>query len=306
VYVKNLDDTFTDEQLRETFQPFGTITSAKVMSSGETPKGFGFVCFASPEEAAAAITAMNNKSISMNKKPLYVALAQTKAERQAMLQQHFMQQHQGVQMQMQVPMQRGNVRPGQHMFPAAMAPFYYPPQTFYQPRQGPGALMPAQSVVPPSQFVSRFQPAVSAYPQANFQQAGRGRGGKSNTTGPRTMPANKGTRRAVSGHPDMNGIADPSMMQSIPPHMPGMGMGQVPVGSYEVSLADMNEEQRKRVLGERLYPEVFKLDQAGAAKITGMLLEMDHSELIALLEDPALLRGKVEEAQQVLRAHQGA
>lgn len=33
LYVKNLDDTFDDETLRKQFEPFGKITSAKVMHS---------------------------------------------------------------------------------------------------------------------------------------------------------------------------------------------------------------------------------------------------------------------------------
>ena len=37
-----------------------------------------------------------------------------------------------------------------------------------------------------------------------------------------------------------------------------------------------------------------------AAKVTGMLLEMDNSELLLLLESPDLLAAKVEDAVQVL------
>lgn len=45
----------------------------------------------------------------------------------------------------------------------------------------------------------------------------------------------------------------------------------------------------------------FYLQSELAAKITGMLLEMDNSELLLLLESPESLATKVEEAVQVLK-----
>ena len=93
LFVKNLDDTIDSEKLEEEFKPFGTITSAKVMvdEAGKS-KGFGFVCFTTPEEATKAITEMNTRMI--NGKPLYVALAQRKDVRRSQLEQQIQARNQ--------------------------------------------------------------------------------------------------------------------------------------------------------------------------------------------------------------------
>ncbi|KAL5975064.1 hypothetical protein ACLOJK_031740 [Asimina triloba] len=66
-------------------------------------------------------------------------------------------------------------------------------------------------------------------------------------------------------------------------------------------LAAASPHHQKQILGERLFPLVKKHKLELAAKITGMLLEMDNSELLLLLESPESLAAKVEEAVQVLK-----
>lgn len=58
------------------------------------------------------------------------------------------------------------------------------------------------------------------------------------------------------------------------------------------------------MLGERLFPLIQRMYPDMAGKITGMLLEIDNSELLHMLESHESLKAKVEEAVAVLQAHQ--
>merc|ERR1719407_310108 len=57
---------------------------------------------------------------------------------------------------------------------------------------------------------------------------------------------------------------------------------------------------QKQMIGEKLYPAIAKFQPELAGKVTGMMLEMDNSELLMLLESEQQLRSKVNEALQVL------
>lgn len=66
----------------------------QVMLEEGRSKGFGFVCFSSPEEATKAVTEMNGRIVGS--KPLYVALAQRKEERKAHLTNQYVQRIAGM------------------------------------------------------------------------------------------------------------------------------------------------------------------------------------------------------------------
>lgn len=57
---------------------------------------------------------------------------------------------------------------------------------------------------------------------------------------------------------------------------------------------------QKQMLGERLYPLVSQMQPELAGEITGMLLDIDNTELLHLLESRESLEAKVKEAIAVL------
>ena len=69
IYVGNLSREVTDEDLRQEFETFGQVESARVIKdkfSGES-RGFGFVEMPSNEEAAAAISGLEERELKGKK-----------------------------------------------------------------------------------------------------------------------------------------------------------------------------------------------------------------------------------------------
>ncbi|KAI1069126.1 hypothetical protein LB507_006317, partial [Fusarium sp. FIESC RH6] len=65
LYVGNLSWNTTDDTLRSTFSEFGEVTDSIIMRDRETgrARGFGFVTFASEEQATAAVNALNEQEL---------------------------------------------------------------------------------------------------------------------------------------------------------------------------------------------------------------------------------------------------
>jgi len=84
LYVKNFPLDWDRDQLHALFSKYGTVSSAKVMkTSTDASRGFGFVCFESPDSAIVAMTTLNNAPIAG--KPLVVNFAEPKEARKARL-----------------------------------------------------------------------------------------------------------------------------------------------------------------------------------------------------------------------------
>ncbi|XP_075510066.1 polyadenylate-binding protein 7 [Primulina tabacum] len=302
VYVKNIDDDVSDDELREHFSHCGTITSAKLMRDDKgLSKGFGFVCFSTPEEANKAVNSFHG--LMLHRKPLYVAPAQRKEERQA-------------QLQLQYAQRMAGLTGPSAVIHRAYAPFYYPaPGVVSQISAGSGLMYqplgirsgwrantrsnPSRPVVPPSTV-----PMVPNNPRYLRQNRGRMNGHTMPLVGGQTFAAHYVTSPKDSSNQQRTttGISHEANKGS--PHVQPLltATGPNVVGSDMLSslLAAAPPEQQKQMLGERLYPLVGQHKPALAAKITGMLLEMDNSEILLLLESPESLAAKVEEAVEVL------
>ncbi|NXC33130.1 PABP4 protein, partial [Campylorhamphus procurvoides] len=341
LYIKNLDDTIDDEKLRKEFSPFGSITSAKVMLEDGRSKGFGFVCFSSPEEATKAVTEMNGRIVGS--KPLYVALAQRKEERKAHLTNQYMQRIAGMRaLPANTIINQFQPAAGGYFMPAVpqaqSRPTYYAPNQMTQMRPNPrwqqGGRPQGFQGMPNAMRQSGPRPALRHLAPANAP-ASRGLPAAAqrvvSTRHPRLLAwccrclslfsSFAGVGTAAQNLAPRPPVAAPAP-RAVPPYKyassvrsphPGVQPLQAPQPAVHVQgqepltasmLAAAPPQEQKQMLGERLFPLIQAMHPSLAGKITGMLLEIDNSELLHMLESPESLRSKVEEAVAVLQAHQ--
>ncbi|XP_070619983.1 polyadenylate-binding protein 4 isoform X3 [Erythrolamprus reginae] len=307
LYIKNLDDTIDDEKLRKEFSPFGSITSAKVMLEDGRSRGFGFVCFSSPEEATKAVTEMNGRIVGS--KPLYVALAQRKEERKAHLTNQYLQRIAGMRaLPANTMVSQFQPASGGYFMPAVPQapnrPTYYAPNQMTQmrpsPRWQPGGRPQGFQGMPNSMRQSGPRPSLRHLAPAN---TARGLPGAPQRMGVAATAPNVAPRPPVAPQAPR---AVPPYKYAAGPHSPHPAVqpiqGQEPLTASMLAAAPPQEQ--KQMLGERLFPLIQAMHLSLAGKITGMLLEIDNSELLHMLESPESLRSKVEEAVAVLQAHQ--
>eukprot|EP01004_Peranema_trichophorum_P007015 NODE_580_length_2575_cov_118.886623_g495_i0.p1 GENE.NODE_580_length_2575_cov_118.886623_g495_i0~~NODE_580_length_2575_cov_118.886623_g495_i0.p1 ORF type:complete len:594 (+),score=149.40 NODE_580_length_2575_cov_118.886623_g495_i0:63-1844(+) len=294
LYVKNLDESINDQTLREAFSRFGEISSAKVMLDNKTPpqsKGFGFVDFKEVDSANKAIAEMSG--FLLGSKPLYVNVAQPREVRRATLEIQYASRAGPRGVQPQVP---GYGFPPQQV---------YPPPFFGAP--APGYFnVPGRAMIPPKGW-----PAGPGFPGAPIQGGPpgglRGAGVPPGGRGGRGAPQQPG--RGVGGRGPAPGRGAPKAAAG----PPGAFFGQPPVdvkaspapSDLISQLGRLGPQEQKNFLGEKLFNQITTIDSERAAKITGMLLEMDTAETISLLEGPRdNLVLKVNEAIEVLKAHE--
>ncbi|KAK1801583.1 hypothetical protein P4O66_004544 [Electrophorus voltai] len=292
LYVKNLDDGLDDARLRKEFSPFGTITSAKVMMEGGRSKGYGFVCFSSPEEAATVMTEMNGCVVGT--KPLYVALAQRKEERQAHLSNKYMKRTASV-----------SALPNLVLNPYQPAPpSGYNMEAIPQAQNWPAYCASSQLAQLHPQQVQDMLSAIG--PAASCPQAFSAIRPTTTCQVPRTMAYHTmaseapGTGMASAEAANKASLRHLGAELQVPVQLAAVHVqGQEPLSASMLAAAPPQEQ--KQILGERLFPLIQNMQPTLAGKITGMFLELDNSELLHMLESPESLHPKVDEAVAVLQ-----
>jgi len=320
LYVKNLDDSEDDSKLRAHFAPFGSISSAKIMRDDKgNSRGFGFVCFTTPEEAQRAIHEMNGKIFGA--KPLYVALAQRKDVRRAYLESQHAQR-----------IKRRNFPSNSYILnpPTAVAPFPAysnpnPPAAMFYTAQG----IPISQNIPP-QFVYQSMNVTShrtggnrstptqyqtfpnyVVPAVPHQNSSRTSGQKnlsrnrfnSNRIAKDQNEREPGTKvDSISTRPVENESGEKKEITELNNNNENHEMLEASLSSYPV-------DQQFNILGDKLFSEIQKSQPDLAGKITGMIIERASQspngiqELVQLLSDSIALSAKIAEALGVLADH---
>ncbi|KAF8651458.1 hypothetical protein AX16_004757 [Volvariella volvacea WC 439] len=332
LYVKNLNDDVDDDKLRAEFESFGTITSCKVMRDEKgVSKGFGFVCFSSSDEATKAVAEMNNKM--MGTKPLYVSLAQRREVRRQQLESQIAQRNQIRMQQAAAAGMTGNYMGNPMYYPAGPGfppqgrsmigypqPGMLPPRPRYPPNgQVPGmAPIPGPYGQPPQGYMMPGYPnrgpprpptgargpgssptnPTAPIPRVNGPPAVAPAAGATPPRGPAPPPANRAPSVGATAAPPAASRPAPPQAQSAPKDLPGH-----PPRPTAAQIEHADAITRKQIFGEYLYVKIQDIQPALTGKITGMLLEMEDSELLTLAHNDDALIAKVNEAVNVLNEH---
>merc|ERR1712226_1768710 len=188
----------------------------------------------------------------------------------------------------------GPGQPGMMRGPMGGPMGYLGAMPMYVQRPGPaGAMQPAYPMMPQMMGPGGRGPAPAR---------GAGSTGRGNRSAP--IPGRGATGQQPIKFNQQARNATPS--QSMPPgssQQSAQGQSPTEAALTASALASATPEMQKNMIGERLYPLIHQSQPELAGKITGMLLEMDNSELLHLLESPDALNAKISEALQVLEAH---
>ena len=191
-------------------------------------------------------------------------------------------------------------------------PYFQPPFLLggTMPPQGQRAFFPTAMSYRPWQTNNQFR-YQSPYGGGVGPQQRNRNGLPRAAMNPSRMPTPQGNNRINQQQPRMqtqsvaqSGQRTGAKFNPTARTMQGSSPGAPTSQEFLQVLTNSGPQQQKQLIGEELYRLIYPVHSDLAGKITGMLLEMDNSELLHMLEVPESLKAKVEEAVSVLRDHQ--
>jgi polyadenylate-binding protein len=343
IYIKQVLPTVDKEAIEAFFAKFGGITSS-IAKKDAKGRVFAFCNFKNHEEAVKAIESLHDQAVDGLTNPdekIYVQRAQLRSERLVELRQKYMQrQSLGNNLYVrnfdsdfkdeelnELFSQYGDIRSCRVMRDETgnsrgfgFVSFVNAEQANTALREMNGRMLNGKPLMVniaqrrdqrysmlQVQFQQRIQAMMRQLPMVPFvagqpRRQMRGPQQSNKQQKPQALPPHRQqVGRGHGGHAQESAYTAPRT----PQQSPGAAPETPPLAPISVDeLSAMSIEDQKVALGERLYVKISEITPEYAPKITGMLLEMDSMEALALLDNPTTLQGKVEEALCVLRAHE--
>lgn len=337
VFVRNFPASWSAEDFVEFAKKFGSVTShfirtdlSNPITKSQSETGFAFANYATHEEAVKAIDAMNKEVVSGF--PIQAFEAKTKAARQAekaQLQKAYASTRSNLYVKF-IPVDQLSKEEIEGRFRSlgqvnsfvlltnpqgnytGVAYVNYADQAtaeralahitsqyrWYANFHIPSSerVTMGQRRFPQPQYVAYHQPyGYPPYPQ-NMRRY-RPRNIYPHHGGMVPLPPRAyGRRHHHQGYP-----AHPAHPHHVPHHVPPHVPHMMPAHPPQPPAAPAEVHQdRRQVLGEKLYYRVAEISPDRAPKITGMLLEMSEAEINGLLDNAEELKAKVMEAIEVL------
>jgi len=326
LYIRGFNENYTDEMLKNVFSQYGQVLSvAKMTYSG---RAFGFVCFSSASEARIACEQKHNEV--EGDFTWYVTPHMSKIHRKKMLREKYLSQVEEWKkrnlyiknLDRSIDEHRlqdicSAYGPIDSLKICKMENIKYDSDgncvkepiskeiayVLYQNEASAKlALIELQKKLIEGKklYVARWKPREAlkklitnskAQKVIKFgQMPGRG------ILPPRGMPFMNYPPRGMPGIPVYQGRGRGRSVNVPPPIINREEIKARVVNPTNYDTMDVRE------LGERLYPNVFRLsNREVAGKITGMLLEMEKSEVATLINDEGRLLARIKEAVEVLK-----
>ncbi|KAL5755896.1 hypothetical protein ACOSQ2_020642 [Xanthoceras sorbifolium] len=290
LYVKNLDISVDDNKLQELFSGFGHITSVKVMRHDNgLSKGFGFVCFSTPEEAKKALDARNG--VTFQGKTLYVSIAQRKEDRYKLLNHHaqFPVQSLGPFNSNVISPQNGpfyfTYRPCPPQFPLLHQQMLYQDYATNVGLRYPYATENYQLNY--SSYIPNKQPHLGS--TGNIRNGANQQHSMTYSSNVSNKNLNYGNYWGQNAGHRKESIRSGSCESSAQ----GAVTGSLAAATTPVN--KMNNSRDVLHLADNIQPN------SAAAKIRGILLKMNNSEMIKILNTPNSLNTQVDNTVQALK-----